>query len=111
MRENEGGRPYMADAHAAVRARAARSGGRGRDRPIGRSPVVATRSDERTRSPSDPMDTPAATWNGTSLAVRATGRTAGMPLDSLDGTDRSDSATSDAAVIVRPRRPRKNPTV
>ena len=69
------------------------------------------RLDRRERSPSDPVDAPAAAWNGTGHAVCATGRTAGMPSDSSDGTDGSNGATTDPTLILRPRCPRKNLTV
>ena len=123
MREEEGRTALcsMADVHAAVRPRAARSnGGRlrppdrtvgCRGRPIGRALGMFGRSDRRARSPSDPADVPAAAWNGTGQAIRLIGRTAGMPSDSSDGTDESDSATFDRAVIMQPRRLRKNLTV
>ena len=93
MREEEGQTALcsIADAHAVEAATA--------------------RSDRRAHSPSDPADAPTAAWNGTGQTLRPTGRTAGMPSDSSDGTDGSDGATSDRAVIMRLRRPRKNLTV
>ena len=108
MREEEGWTALcsMADAHAAVRLRAARS-----DDPLGQAPGMSGRSDGCARSPSDLANAPAAAWNGTRQAVRPIGWMAGMPSDSSDGTDGSDGATSDRAVIMRPRRPRKNLTV
>ena len=42
---------------------------------------------------------------------RRLGRSAGMPSDFSDRTDGSNGATSDRAVCMRPRRPRKNLTV
>ena len=106
MREEEGGRPYVAwrtPMRPSVRGPPNRTT-RERDRPLGRSAVGATRSDRRARSASDPADVPAAAWNGT-------GRMAQMPSDSSNGTDGSDGATSDRAVIMRPRCPRENLTV
>ena len=82
MREEEGRTALcsMADAHAAVHPRAARSDGRqprppnrtarGRDRPLGQAPGMSGRSDGCARNPSDPADAPAAEWNGTGHAVR-----------------------------------------
>ena len=93
--------------HAAVCPRAARS-----DSPWARLPARTgpghVRTIQRTRL------RPRGTRPGRPFARSdrcRLGRTAGMPSDSLDGTDESDGTTSDCAVIMRPRRPHKNLTV
>ena len=92
----------------------------GRDPPIRRSVVMAACSDgPRARPPARtgptgrPLDWAAGRRSSPSARsdCRRLGRTAGMPSDSSDETNGSDGATSDCAVIMRPRHPRKNLTM
>ena len=103
----------MADAHTAVHPRAARSDG-------GRLAVAAARSDgpwarppAQTGPAGRPPDRAASGRSSPSARSdrRRLERTAGMLSDSSDGTDGLDGATSDRAVIMRPRHRRKNLTV
>ena len=131
MREEEGRTALysMADAHAAVCPRAAQSdGGRPRlpartgpkhVRPIRWTCVQPVRSNGRARGRVErdragrPPDRVAA-WRFSPSARsdhRRLRRTVGMLSDSSDRTNGSDGATSDRAVIMPPRRPRKNLTV